>query len=425
MMSCAALVFRLMLVVLSTGFFLPYGGVYAQDDLRTGQLVDTLRVGQDRDRTRIVLQFSSSMEKKEIAYRWFTLPKPARVVVDFGDISFASAPNLVKLPDASLVKSMRAGKFRAGTVRMVLDLAEPGRVNVFTIPASGDKGPRLVMDVVKLKPGQKPTDIPPPQDVVDAGKAPVVNPKKIEDEPAPVVPRQVVKGKRDHVVVVLDPGHGGVDPGACGRTLNLCEKGLTLKMAQLVREKLRSDRIEVILTRETDVYIPLPDRPRVAQERNADLFVSLHADIHPRDRDVKGATVYMVSEKASDREAQRLADSENSGDVLAGVGLEKENVEVRNILISLVQRETLNNSAFLGQGILDRISDVTEIRKKQLLFAGFRVLKAPDIPSVLVEMGYLSNPVEERQLANDRFRNKLADAIADGVRKYLNEHVHY
>lgn len=417
----------LVTVVLLTGFFAPPLVGFSQEMQKDGALlVQDLRVAQDpQNRTRIVLEFGPDAPAKGVAYRWFTLPEPARVVVDFGDIAFKTSPSLVHLPETSLVKGMRAGRFRPQTIRMVLDLDKASRVNVFTIPGNSAKGPRLVLDIAPVKKGQQPTNVPPPEDVVEAGKAPAVNPRKIEDEPAPVVPPQVVKGSRDHVVVVLDPGHGGVDPGACGRSIKLCEHGLTLEMAKLVREKLRNDKIDVVLTRDTDVFIPLPERVKIAQRHNADLFVSLHADIHPKDRSVKGATVYMVSEKSSDREAARLADSENAGDILAGVGLERENAEVRNILISLVQRDTLNNSAYLGRSILGNIDKVTEIRKKDLLFAGFRVLKAPDVPSVLVEMGYLSNPTEERQLNDPRFRSKLAEAIAKGIRSYVAEHVHY
>ncbi len=399
---------------------------FAQEDSGSDAVIKDLRVGHDTSKkTRVVLEFHRSATPEQQAYRWFTLPKPARVVIDFADVTFARSPNVLTLPDGSLIKAMRAGRFRPHTVRMVLDLEKPARVNVFTIPANPDRGMRLVLDVVPTKPGQKPTDIPPPEDVVDAGKAPAVAPTAIEDEPAPVVPRRVDTSLRNRVVVVLDPGHGGVDPGGCGRVLRLCEKGLTLQVGKLVANELRSDKIDVILTREDDRFIPLPDRPKTAQRAQADLFVSLHADIHPSNPKVIGATTYVVSDRASDREAARLADSENDGDVLAGVALDKESREVQNILISLVQRETRNNSSYLADAILDEIGTVTEVRKRDPLFAGFRVLKAPDVPSVLVEMGYLSNPREERQLADPAFRKRLAKAIARGIRKYVAAHVHY
>lgn len=405
------------------------GNTQDENGLSGPGVVRELRVGQDKGRTRIVLEFSPETSTKDASYRWFTLPDPARVVVDFGNISFNAAPNLAKLPEGAMVSGLRAGRFRPDTVRMVVDLTKPGRVNVFGIPPRSGMGPRLVVDVVGVKRGQKPTDVPPPADVVEQGKAPVVNPRKVEDEPAPVVPpqvtREVGKTKRDHAIVVLDAGHGGVDPGACGKTLHLCEKGLTLDMVRRVRDKLRSDKIDVVLTRDSDEYIPLPDRPRVAQVRGADLFVSLHADLHPTDRSVRGATVYMVSEKASDREAARLAHSENSSDVMVGVALKDESREVQNILISLVQRDTLNNSVYLGRSVLDEVDKFTVVRKKTLLSAGFRVLKSPDVPSILVEMGYLSNRTEERNFTNAKYKDKLAEAIAKGIRAYIQKHVHY
>lgn len=393
-------------------------------------LVEEMRVGQDGGRTRIVLQFTQATREDDFNFRWFTLPNPARVVVDFqDDIAFKNSPSLLKMPGDGIVESLRAGRFRPGTVRMVLDLRKQGRVNVFAIPARGGVGPRLVVDLVTLKKGEKPTDIPPPEDVVTQGEAPAVRPTRIEDEPAPVVPPQVVrdmsKSRRQHAIVVLDAGHGGVDPGGCSKVVKICEKGLTLEMVKLVRDRLRSDKIEVILTRDSDVFIPLPERPRIAQRAGADLFVSLHADIHPTKSDVKGATVYMVSEKASDREAARLANSENDRDVMAGVALSNESKEVQNILISLVQRDTLNSSTYLARSILSEMGRFTEVRKKDVLYAGFRVLKSPDVPSVLVEMGYLSNPEEARKLSNKTYRNQLADSIARGIRNYVEKHIHY
>ncbi len=417
-----------LLLLVSIG--LPLLSVNSQTSDDAPGVVEDMRVGQDDGRTRIVLQFTKTTREDDFNFRWFTLPSPARVVVDFQDeISFKNSPSLVKMPGDGLVASLRAGRFRPGTVRMVLDLRQQGRVNVFAIPPRGGAGPRLVIDLVKLKKGQKPTDVPPPEDVVTQGEAPVVKPTRIEDEPAPVVPPQVVRDtsnkQRQHATVVLDAGHGGVDPGACSKVVNICEKNLTLEMVKLVRERLRSDKIDVVLTRDTDVFIPLPERPRIAQRVGADLFVSLHADIHPTKSEVKGATVYMVSEKASDREAARLASAENDRDVMAGVALANESKEVQNILISLVQRDTLNSSTYLARSIINELGNFTEVRKRDVLYAGFRVLKSPDVPSVLVEMGYLSNPTEARKLSNKTYRKELADTIAKGIRSYVEKNVHY
>jgi len=419
----------LLLTLMVGGAFVPALVAKAQEGQNKGEVVEEVRVGQDHSRTRIVLEFNKEMGQK-IAYRWFTLPDPARIVVDFGDIVFSNSPNLVKLPDDSLVKGLRAGLFRPGTVRMVLDLSKAGRVNVFDIPGGPAHGPRLVVDVVPVKKGEKPTNVPPPEDVVEAGKAPVVNPTSIEQEPAPVVPPQVTQPvqkihRRDHAVVVLDAGHGGVDPGACGKVVRVCEKNVTLAMVKAVRDALRSDKIQVILTRDTDVYLPLRTRAQVAQKNSADLFVSLHADMYPTSHSVHGATVYMVSERASDREAARLANSENASDVMAGVALHDETPEVQHILLSLAQRDTLNNSVYLGRDVLKSLEGFTTLRKRNLLSAGFVVLKSPDVPSILVEMGYLSNPRDARNLMSEKYQKKLAKVIADGIRSYVDQHVHY
>lgn len=368
--------------------------------------VSAVRMGHEAGRTRLVVELD-----KQVEYRWFTLPTPPRMVVDFPQVEFGNQLTDLQFAPSSMVKAARAGTFRPGTTRMVLDLAKPSRISVFTIPGNTQRGPRLVVDVMPPKPGEAPTDKPPPEDVVTHEAAPP--PQQPE---APVVPKQVVKKSDAPTVIVLDAGHGGVDPGACGKSL--CEKNLTLTMVKLVKEHLEKDGYIVKLSRDRDVYVALADRVKFAQRNNANLFVSLHADSHP-DRAVKGATVYMVSEKASDREAQRLANSENEGDILAGVDLSHESKEVQNILVSLAQRDTMNHSSYLGQSVLSEMADVTGLRKSQLLFAGFKVLKAPDVPSILVEMGYLTNRQEEQQLANAAYRKKLAAAIAEGIGSYV------
>jgi N-acetylmuramoyl-L-alanine amidase len=405
----------------------PLRGNTQDDPTLNVATIQQIRVGQQpQGAMRIVLEFSPLSSQSQQQYRWFTLPQPARVVIDFADVTFADSPNFMALPQGGLVKSMRAGRFRPHTVRMVLDLTKPSRVNLFSIPARENRGQRLVLDVLPVGKGQVATNIPPPEDVIDEGKAPVVNPVAVADEPAPVVPRQVVRANDDKkVIVTLDPGHGGVDPGGCGKVLKLCEKNIVLDVARQVREMLRKQGYEVVMTRDDDRFIPLAERVKIAQRAQSDMFVSFHADIHPTNTKVIGATTYVVSDRASDREAARLADKENDGDILAGIAIDRESPEVQNILISLVQRETRNNSSYLAQAILSEMDNVTEVRRQEPLFAGFRVLKAPDVPSVLIEMGYLSNPKEERQLADPSFRKRLAKRIADGIMDYVKAHVHY
>lgn len=405
----------------------PRGSQAAEDASLNVATVQEIRVGeQPGGAMRIVLEFSPLATESQRDFRWFTLPQPNRMVIDFADVTFADSPNFLALPKGGLVKSMRAGRFRPHTVRMVLDLNKPSRINLFTIPPRDDRGMRMVLDVLPVGKGQQPTNIPPPADVVDEGRAPSVHPIRIDEEPAPVVPRRVVHNdKNQQVTVTLDPGHGGVDPGGCGKVLKLCEKNIVLDVAKQIKEILEKQKVKVVLTRSDDRFIPLAERVRIAQRAQSDLFVSIHADIHPTKSNVIGATTYVVSDRASDREAARLADKENDGDILAGVAIDRESPEVQNILISLVQRETRNNSSYLAQAILTEMGKVTQVRRAEPLFAGFRVLKAPDVPSVLIEMGYLSNPREERQLADPAFRKRLARRIADGIMNHVKEHVHY
>ncbi|MCP5404688.1 MAG: N-acetylmuramoyl-L-alanine amidase [Pseudomonadaceae bacterium] len=385
--------------------------VFAQEPVTW---VQDIRIGQENGRTRIVLDLEGNVN-----HRWFTLPTPPRVVVDFPAIEFRKPVNEVALPEGSIVTALRAGAFRAGTTRMVLDLKQAARVSVFGIPGNTQRGPRVVIDVVPPKPGQAPTNVPPPAEVVTTTP---FTPGKPTQSAAPVVPRQVVQADAGPITIVLDAGHGGVDPGACGKRIRLCEKGLTLYMAKKVQQHLKQKGYKVLLSRDRDVYVGLADRVRFAQRNNANLFVSLHADSHPNAK-VEGATVYMVSEKASDREAQRLANSENEGDMLAGVDISHESREVQNILVSLAQRDTMNHSSYLAQSMILEMDKVADLRKKTPLFAGFKVLKAPDIPSILVEMGYLSNAREERNLSNSAYRDKLARALAAGVERYIRTHL--
>lgn len=414
--------------------------------------VQDFRFGVEPQQTRLVLDVKGTLN-----YRWFTLQNPTRVVVDFltpagKEIGFGAEPSSVKIPAGSRVTALRAGQFRPGVVRMVLDLSKPSRISVFAIPPRGKEKGRLVVDVMEPKRGEKPTEVAPPAEVVtrvkdtgawnpDWGRQGLRKPTEGAREPYGVdeagkgggveaQQQQTVRvvPKADGVVrIVLDPGHGGVDPGACSSRIKLCEKYLVLDMAKRVRadlgKRIGSHPIEVLMTRDSDVFIPLGERVRIAQRWGADLFVSLHADIAPSSS-ARGATVYMLSDRASDREAQRLADSENAGDDLAGLDLGEQAPEVRNILIDLAQRDTMNNSTYLGQSVLGRMASTVPVRKDHVLSAGFRVLKAPDIPSILVEMGYLSHPQEVRNLNDDGYRDRLAGLIANGIKGYVNNHVY-
>ena len=222
-------------------------------------------------------------------------------------------------------------------------------------------------------------------------------------------------GKR---IIVVDPGHGGPDPGTIG-IQGTYEKHVTLAMAKEIKSQLeQTGRYKVVLTRDRDIFLRLRDRVGFAREAQADLFLSIHADSIP-DGGARGPSVYTLSEKASDREAAELAEKENKADVIVGLDLSHETPEVSNILIDLAQRETMNRSAHFAAGLIGEIRKETAVLRNTHRFAGFAVLKAPDVPSVLIELGFLSNPAEEKALASRAYRVRLAQAIARAADRFF------
>jgi len=220
-------------------------------------------------------------------------------------------------------------------------------------------------------------------------------------------------------VIVLDPGHGGIDPGTRGR-LGTREKHVTLRVARIIRRKLlATGRYKVVMTRSDDTFVPLRQRIAIARKVDGDLFISFHADALSI-KSFRGAAVYTLSEKASDDEAAALAKKENKADIIAGIDLGRESGDVRNILIDLAQRETMNRSIHLARFLIgDLRREIKLVRNKKHRFAGFAVLRAPDVPSVLIELGYLSNKADERLLRSSRHHAKLARAIVRAIDRYI------
>ena len=232
------------------------------------------------------------------------------------------------------------------------------------------------------------------------------------------VPNRKPGARGDRRVIVIDPGHGGVDPGAIGRS-GVLEKDITLRAARALKRRLeRSRRYRVVLTRDRDVFIRLRDRIAVARRHDADLFISLHADSIRR-AGVRGLSVYTLSEKASDKEAAELAEKENKADLVAGIDLSTETPEVTDILIDLAQRETMNDSVRFAAELVQELRRVTKLLRRTHRFAGFAVLKAPDVPSVLIEMGFLSNRQDERALRQAGYRARIADSVALAIDRYF------
>jgi N-acetylmuramoyl-L-alanine amidase len=361
-----------------------------------------VRVGVHSDKTRLVVDLS-----EQVAFNLFTLADPYRVVVDLPEISWQTSIDALRR-SGGLVTSLRFGHFKAGQSRIVLDLSRPARVEgSFVLPGQNDQPSRLVLDLKAVD-----------RDTFMASLQP---PAPVASEPA-VAPVPILKPKRRQTgkfIVVVDPGHGGVDPGAIGLSGGY-EKNVTLSFARQLRgELLKLGGFDVRLTRDRDVFIPLRGRVEFARRVEADLFISIHAD-SIGNRNVRGGGIYTLSETASDKEAAALAAKENRVDVIAGVDLNQHDDDVASILIDLTQRETMNYSARFASALVPELSQHIRMRRKPHRFAGFRVLKAPDVPSVLIELGYLSNREDERMLRSSRSRTAIAASIARAVKNYAD-----
>ncbi|MDA0367505.1 MAG: N-acetylmuramoyl-L-alanine amidase [Proteobacteria bacterium] len=369
-------------------------------DADAASAVVGVRAGEQAEATRFVMDLSDSVD-----FEIFLLDNPYRVVVDFPvlDWRVPGTPGLKR----GLIDGFRFGLFDQATSRLVLDVNRPVEVRrSFILPPSGALPFRFVIDLAEVAQDrfQRVAALPTQQ----AGPVQLIEPRT-----RPATPRV---GPR---VIVLDPGHGGIDPGTIGRRGSQ-EKALTLQIASQAREALEATgRYRVLLTREDDVFVRLRDRVAFARRHNADLFISLHADALS-DRSVRGASVYTLSEKASDQEADALAQRENKADLIAGVDLENEPSEIATILIDLARRETMNLSATFATLVLPEFERAGKTLRKGHRFAGFAVLKAPDVPSVLIELGYLSNPADERQLTDRTFQKVIGASIQKAVDSYFS-----
>jgi len=360
--------------------------------------VTDARIGEHGLVTRFVLDLSGAVD-----YHVFTLSDPYRVVIDFPDIDWRLDDSMIPVA-SGLIGTFRFGRFRPGTSRVVLDVVGPVTVvDTFVLPPQDSLSHRFVLDLVATDASTyQVTAGPPPQAAAAVVPVPRMKPR--------------FPSKR---VVVVDAGHGGVDPGAIGVD-GTREKDLVLAMAQELRAVLEATgRYTVFLTRDNDTYLPLRDRVAVARRAGGELFISLHADSHPS-RTTRGLSVYTLSETASDSEAAALAEKENKSDIIAGVDLSIEDVEVANILIDLAQRETMNQSVLFAGDLVQRLGQRVSLLNRTHRFAGFAVLKAPDIPSVLMELGYLSNRDEERILLDPAHRARIAEGVREAIDDYFD-----
>jgi N-acetylmuramoyl-L-alanine amidase len=364
-------------------------------------IVMSARIGEHEDRTRVVIEFSDPVN-----IRTFTLSNPDRVVIDMPQVAWhLGAPP--RPSGFGPVKSYRYGLFRPGNSRIVVDLNQPVSVSdALVIPPSAGFGYRVVIDLFPVAQTKFDSHSGWPADL----KAREAAAEQLAALPATAPPRSGAKK-----IIVIDPGHGGLDSGTSGVN-GLLEKDLVLAEAlRLKKALLARGHYIVHLTRDSDVFIPLPERVAIARNYHADLFISLHADSNP-DADVTGLSIYTLSNSGSDKEAAALARKENQSDVIAGVDLSGENSAVAPILIDLAQRDTINKSVRFATTAVLLLSHATDILPREPhRSAGFAVLKGPDIPAVLVELGYLSNQSDAHQMNTDAWRAGVAEALAGAV----------
>jgi len=365
-----------------------------------------MRIGGDDKQTRFVVDLN-----RKIDLVAFTLADPYRVVVDLPQTTF-TLPAKAGEQARGLVKAFRYGLIMQGGSRIVLDTKGPVRLEkAFVLDSAEAQPARLVLDLIATDRTSFMRNIalvnrPSHSTSIKPSEAP----PKADGDARPLI--------------VLDPGHGGIDNGTKGSGGEL-EKDVVLAFAQTLREKLESSgKYRVAMTRSDDTFIPLAERVRFARSRNAGLFISVHADALPRrEGQAEGATVYTLSENASDAEAARLAEAENKADVIAGVDLTTEPDDVANILVDLAQRETKTFSMQFARTLVGELKAAARLHKHPLKSAGFKVLLAPDVPSVLLELGYMSTKDDLKQLTSAAWRARTAQALAQAVDSFFTPRV--
>ncbi|MHB0974969.1 MAG: N-acetylmuramoyl-L-alanine amidase [Thiobacillus sp.] len=382
-------------------------GLLTSDWAQALQLSAT-RLWPSPDYTRITLE-----APQPVAYKYFMLSNPQRLVVDLEGVEAGAALDALAgqlSPDDPYIAAIRVGVNRPGVMRLVLELKTPVKPSVFQLQPLDQYGHRLVVD---LYPAQ-------------AGDATVASPAA---PPQPSVADQATTPARPAasrytrlITVAVDAGHGGEDPGASGAN-GSHEKDITLALARKLKQKIDAqENMHAVLIRDGDYFVPLGQRVVKARALKADLFMSIHADAFIRP-DARGSSVFALSEHGATSVAARwLAKKENDADLIGGVNVDVKDPFLKRTLIDLSQTATINDSLKLGRAVLKEIGGVNTLHKGEVEQAGFAVLKAPDIPSILVETAFISNPEEEKRLNDPGYQDKLVDAIVEGIKDYFNQH---
>ncbi len=385
--------------------------------------IENIRFGEHKNKTRLVVDISDVTD-----FRAFTLSSPYRMVIDLPEFSW-NAKNITR-PPAARISDIRQGGLTHGISRIVFDLEQPIVIeSAFLLPKQGKKQNRIVIDykptgTSAFKKAQ--STIHGTLKIPNHAKNPNQELKAKASKGIPIPPPNSARPKKNpshKPLIIIDPGHGGVDPGAVGHG-KIYEKHVVLALAKSLRDELvKTGKYRVLLTRETDRFIRLKDRVKFARSKGGDLFVSLHADsIHKPN--VRGTSIYTLSKKSSDKQTAKLAEKENRADLIANVDVDIEDEQVAFILGDFLMNDTMNQSKFFANKLVRSLKNHgIKTLENPHRYAGFAVLKAPDIPSILIEAGFMSNKAEARLLNQSSHRKKLAKSIKAGINTYF-DYVH-
>jgi N-acetylmuramoyl-L-alanine amidase len=371
------------LILASAAFALPFGVSATQ--------IRNARLRRSDDKLRLVFDLSGPVH-----YKTFSLSAPERLIIDLNGANLSGDFSQLSLAD-TVIRSIRSGHFGLGDTRIVLDLNGPVQLNSFLLPPQDGQGHRLVLDLKS------------------AASLPVTVPSEAIQEPAHL--------KRD-IIVVVDPGHGGKDPGAVGAKGER-EKDVVLSIAQLLAKRLKREKgFDVKLVRNDDFFVPLRKRVEIARKHNADMFISVHADAAPR-LTASGASVYCLSEGgATSATARFMAQRENGADLLGAtrlLNLKDKDPMLAGVILDMSMNATLAASLQLGSTVLGSLAGITTLHQKRVEQAGFAVLKSPDVPSILVETGFISNARDSQRLVTARHQQAVADGLFEGLQRYFQK----
>ena len=376
------------LLLVSPLFALPLGAYATQ--------IRNARLWRSEDKLRLVFDLSGPVQ-----YKTFSLTSPDRLIIDLSGAGLSGDFSQLALKNSGIT-SIRSGHFGQSDTRIVLDLIEPMQLNSFVLPPQEGQGHRLVLDLT------------------NATRAP----RQIAAEPAPLVaPVDKAHPKRD-IIVVVDPGHGGKDPGAIG-SKGQREKDVVLSIAQLLAKRLKREKgFDVKLVRNDDFFVPLRKRVDIARQHKADMFISVHADAAPR-LTASGASVYALSEGgATSATARFMAQRENGADLLGAttlLNLKDKDPMLAGVILDMSMNATIASSLQLGGSVLGSLQNITSLHQKRVEQAGFAVLKSPDVPSILVETGFISNPRDAQRLVTARHQQAVADGLFEGLKRYFQK----